>query len=126
MVPKAVHMGGDLTAMTGRPLYLQIADDLRDKIRNGHYAVGDPLPSTAKLMDDYGVSITAARAAVRALQADGVAVGQPGMGVFVRSVPSEETSGETDLHGRLDELAETVRGLADRVSQIEARQRGRR
>jgi GntR family transcriptional regulator len=125
MVLMAVELGDDLTATTGRPLYEQVADDLRQKIRNAQYVVGDPLPSTAKLMEDYGVSITVARAAVRALQNEGLAIGQPGKGVFVRNVPDDRDSRGVDVHDRLDELAATVRDLADRVADLEKR-RGRR
>ena len=44
---------------TGRPGYLQIADDLRAQIRGGSLAPGAPLPSTAQLAEQYDASLSA-------------------------------------------------------------------
>jgi DNA-binding GntR family transcriptional regulator len=45
---------------TGRPGYLQIADDLRAQIRGGSLAPGTPLPSTAQLAEQYDASASCA------------------------------------------------------------------
>ncbi|MFC4108961.1 winged helix-turn-helix domain-containing protein, partial [Micromonospora zhanjiangensis] len=76
-----------MTEIPGRPLYEQIADDLRAKIDRGVYLVGGTLPSTNSLMQEYRASITAVRAAVNLLKQDGIVVGQPGKGVYVQRQP---------------------------------------
>ena len=105
--------------MTGRPVYLQIADDLRSKISDGTYPVGSALPSTNKLMEQYGGSVTVVRAAIRELRSEGILIGQPGKGVYVQNL-AEVNAGDTpDLADRLDQLTETVRHLAERVATLE-------
>lgn len=108
-----------MTEMTGRPLYEQIADDLRSKISRGTYAVGDPLPSTTRLMREYGASITAVRAAVNVLKQEGVAIGQPGKAVYVQRQVEPAAARHTDLRDAVDQLADTVRDLAERVALLE-------
>lgn len=76
-----------MTASSRRPKYRQIADELRGKIADGTYPVGTALPSTSQLMATYDVSVTVARAAIRELQSEGIAEGQPGKAVYVQREP---------------------------------------
>jgi GntR family transcriptional regulator len=68
----------------------QIINDYRDKITSGELKPGDRLPSAAELRVEYGVSITVVRYAVGWLKAAGLAVGVPGVGVFVADQPAIE------------------------------------
>ena len=108
-----------MTAITGQPAYRQIAEDLRSKIGDGSYPVGAALPSTSQLMEIYGVSITAVRAAVRELQSEGLLIGQPGKGVYVAAQPKVRAD-QVDTHAQLASLSETVRRLEERVAKLEA------
>ena len=53
---------------TGRPGYLQIADDLREQIRRGSLARGSPLPSTVRLAEQYDASLSVVKMAVGILR----------------------------------------------------------
>lgn len=64
--------------------YMQIADDLAERIAKGEYADGEKLPSYSNLAELYSVGTTTARDAYRELRARGLVVGIPGKGVFVR------------------------------------------
>lgn len=105
---------------TGQPKYLEVAADLRAAITAGTYAVGGELPSTARLTEQYSVSTTVVRAAVRELRSEGLVVGQPGKAVFVRAAPD---AAEPTVEQRLDELSKFVGGelanLRDRVAALE-------
>lgn len=65
----------------------QIAADLRQEIRSGDLPEGARLPSTAQLMERYGVAYQTARQAVAALRAEGLVDSKTGSGVFVRHRP---------------------------------------
>lgn len=114
-----------MTSNDARPLYRQLADDLRSQITSGSLAVGAELPSTARLMESYGVSITVARAAVRELRSEGIVVGQPGKGVYVQRVP--EPSAPSDdyveikqqIDGLRSALNDAVQELDQRLSRLE-------
>jgi len=58
---------------------------LRSGIESGEYAVGDKLPSEATLGQDYEVSRSVIREALRALQALGMTESRTGKGTFVVS-----------------------------------------
>lgn len=60
------------------PLYLQVADRIRDAIIAGTLAPGDALPTERELAESFEVSRASVREALRALQAQGlVATGGP-------------------------------------------------
>src|SRR5260370_11451362 len=69
---------------SGRPAYVQVADQLRAAIRGGQFAPGSQLPSYEALMRKYDVSITVVRSAVRELKAEGLVYTHQGKGGFVR------------------------------------------
>lgn len=61
-----------------------LADGIRTQIRSGDLGPGDRLPSTAQLCAQHGVSAIVVRNAMIALKSEGLVVGVPGVGVFVR------------------------------------------
>lgn len=72
-------------SFTGRPAYLQIADDIRSQILDGALNANDQLPSEPELMSDYGVSRIVVRQALDVLRTEGLIVKQQGRGSFVRA-----------------------------------------
>jgi len=114
---------GLVTDHVGRPAYQQVADELRQKIAGGELTVGSVIPSTAQLTKTYGVSSTVVRAAVAQLRADGLLLGQPGKGVFVRSTPeavAKRTTSIDDLAGQIAELRELCGAESARREELEA------
>jgi GntR family transcriptional regulator len=67
-----------------RPLYQQIADQLRTQIRTGTLGAGQKLPSERELMEQYDTTRATIRAALRVLTIEGLAEPRKGVGVFVR------------------------------------------
>ncbi|MFI7455620.1 winged helix-turn-helix domain-containing protein [Nonomuraea sp. NPDC049714] len=99
---------------TGRPGYLQIADDLRAQIRGGSLEPGSPLPSTAKLAEQYGASLSVVKLAVGVLRTEGLVIGQQGKGVFVRDTDDPQAAGD-----ELADLRATVHDLSVRLAKVE-------
>lgn len=65
------------------PLYVQLATQLADAIRAGHYRVADALPSERALADSLGVSRVTARKAIDRLVAQGLIVRRHGSGNYI-------------------------------------------
>ncbi len=78
---------GVIDPASDRPVYKQIADQLRSVILQGELREGAQLPSEAQLQEHYGVTRMTARNALQILQGEGLVVAQHGRGVFVRSRP---------------------------------------
>ncbi|MET8643961.1 GntR family transcriptional regulator [Streptomyces sp. NPDC057746] len=77
----------DRDAMT--PLYVQLANVLRDRIRSGEIPVGRRLPSQSELEAETGglVSRRTIKSALELLAAEGLVQGVQGKGVFVIALP---------------------------------------
>lgn len=65
-------------------LYLTIANEIRDQIRQGELQAGDALPSEAMLRRRYTASRNTIRQALGILENDGLIVARRGCGRFVR------------------------------------------
>jgi GntR family transcriptional regulator len=110
-----------------RQPYVQIADDLRDAIRTGDYEPGAQLPATRELIDKYGVASTTAQRALALLRTEGLVYSVQGRGTFVRTdldVDSMDTPTPSPdfvrLMRRLDDLADEVRRIDERLTRIES------
>ncbi len=57
-----------------RPVYVQVAEQLREAVLDGTLAAGSALPAERELGEQFGVSRTTVREALRALQAQGLIV----------------------------------------------------
>jgi GntR family transcriptional regulator len=71
------------------PLYRQLADILRDRIRSGEYAPGGRIPSEHQLAADYKIGRPTARQATDLLVRRGMLVRRRGSGTFVQEDPRE-------------------------------------
>ncbi|MET9624360.1 winged helix-turn-helix domain-containing protein [Streptomyces sp. NPDC006464] len=76
-----------MTEFRGQPAYLQLADDLRERIRSGKLATGTALPSAQELIASSGASSTVVKNALSLLRAEGYVVGHQGKGVFAQFPP---------------------------------------
>jgi GntR family transcriptional regulator len=71
--------------------YREIADHLRDRILDGTYPAGQPLPSEEQLAREFGVSRPTVRQGVSELRAAGLVEVLMGRGMFVRSPHARPT-----------------------------------
>jgi GntR family transcriptional regulator len=72
---------------SNRPAYQQIADALREQMRDGTLAPGAKLPSESELRERWRVASKTVRAALDQLRAEGLVMGRQGVGSFVREQP---------------------------------------
>ena len=75
---------GSVPAPGSESAYQRIAADLTERVRQGHFESGAPLPSEAMLVAEYGVSRNTVRRAYRLLIDSGLVVVRHGAGAFVR------------------------------------------
>lgn len=74
-----------------QPLWRQIRDDLRAKIRAGIYPPGSKLPSVRILAGEYDTSHMTVRRALDSMIELDELVGRMGVGVFVADISEEDT-----------------------------------
>ncbi|WP_405524633.1 GntR family transcriptional regulator [Streptomyces canus] len=83
-----------------KPAYLQLADDIRQRILDGDLQPGDKLPTEVELMNDYGVSRIVVRNGVQALVSEGLVSTHRGKGMFVRETSPMRKRISGDLYGK--------------------------
>ena len=84
------------TVRTSR-LYEQIVEQIEDSILKGALKPGDQLPAERELAQQFGVSRTAIREAVKALREKGLVEAYSGRGTFVRDGTSQAIRQSLDL-----------------------------
>lgn len=76
-----------LMPQSALPLYVQIANHLRQKIQQGAYQVGDKLPSQKQLGLEFGVNRHTVRQAFDLLKDEGILRIDKGLGAFIADAP---------------------------------------
>ncbi|MEV0907293.1 GntR family transcriptional regulator [Streptomyces hokutonensis] len=115
-----------------------IAEALRERIRSGGLGAGDPLPTQAVLMREFGAASLTVQKAMALLKQEGWAVSRPGKGAFVAhhdhpdraddldspeaTAPAGGTTARVEALERA--LAEAVEQLADLRGRVEALETG--
>ena len=82
-------------------IYEQIVSQIEDQIVSGALEVGDRLPPERELAEQFQVSRSAVREAVKALQEKGLVEVLPGKGTFVTNAISKATSESLELMMRM-------------------------
>ncbi|HWF92482.1 MAG TPA: GntR family transcriptional regulator [Terriglobales bacterium] len=68
-----------------RPMYLQIMEQIKQRIGVGDWAAGQAIPSIRQLAVDIGVSVITVKRAYLELEREGVIMTRQGKGCFVAS-----------------------------------------
>ncbi|MEU9828532.1 GntR family transcriptional regulator [Micromonospora chersina] len=72
------------------PVYVQVADLLRERIEAGELGPGASLPSEARLTQEYGIGREAVRMAMSILRSEGLVSTVRGHGTRVRETPQRQ------------------------------------
>lgn len=80
------------TTVRASRLYEQIVEQIQNRIAEGELRPGDKLPPERELGEQFGVSRTAVREAVKALREKGLVEIQPGKGTFVTDIADSTSS----------------------------------
>ena len=100
-----------LSNSSGKPIYEQIADQVKEQIMSGTLQAGDALPSMRLLAKELRISVITTKRAYEELERDGFLENVPGKGCFV-APQNRELLRENQLRkveGYLSQAAEEAR-----------------
>lgn len=100
-------MGIILSNSSGKPIYEQIADQVKEQILAGALSAGDALPSMRVLAKELRISVITTKRAYEELERDGFLDNVPGKGCFV-APQNRELLREAQLRRVEDVLALAV------------------
>jgi GntR family transcriptional regulator len=107
-----------------RPMYLQIMEQIRQKIAVGDWAQGQLIPSIRQLAVDLQVSVITVKRAYLELEREGVIVTQQGKGSHVSSTPGIGLRlREQELAQYLEKATRLATMLGIRPDELESRLR---
>jgi GntR family transcriptional regulator len=104
-----MYSGINISQTDARPMYLQIMEQIRQRVAAGDWAPGRELPSIRALAAGLAVSVITVKRAYLDLETEGVIVTRHGKGSFVADVTG--LAGELQ-EARLDEHLEAAAGIA--------------
>jgi GntR family transcriptional regulator len=94
----------------GKPVYLQIVDQVRYAVASGALRADEPLPSIRPLAEELRINRNTVAKAYTELEAQGVIETRPGKGCFVRATesPLRKAERERVLAQAIDEAVVTA------------------
>jgi GntR family transcriptional regulator len=124
-----MHSDLVISQTDGRPMYLQIMDQIRQRIAVGDWEQGQEIPSIRQLAVSLRVSVITVKRAYMELERDGIIVTQQGKGSIVALDPKlgaklydQELAKYIDRVAQLGELLGlTPKELASRVREASDR-----
>lgn len=87
MFDSMLELMSPLNPQSPEPLHVQLANELRDRIRQGEFTPGDRLPTERELVEAYDTSLSTVRLALGALKAEALIVAGHGRGTIVAKPP---------------------------------------
>jgi len=119
-------MSGPLTLSQSdkRPMYLQIMEQIRQRIAVGDWKEGQTIPSIRQLAADTAVSVITVKRAYLELEREGTIVTQQGRGSYVASTPGLGARlQEQELQQYLENAMRVAAQLGIRPKDLEKRLR---
>jgi GntR family transcriptional regulator len=114
-----------LSQADGRPMYLQIIEQIRRLVAVGDWKAGQPLPSIRQLAVDLSISVITVKRAYLELEREGIIATQHGKGSVVAAVRDVGTRiYEQELARHLEEAARLAALLGLGPRELHRRLRG--
>ena len=110
-----------LNSRSSRPIYLQIADSLRQQISAGVLGPGERLPSVRELAAELSINPNTIQRSYRELEVSGWTVSIPGKGNFVCESPDGHGAEREALLKTFDETAKKLLALGLRPEELMGR-----
>ncbi|MGC5021677.1 GntR family transcriptional regulator [Micromonospora sp. DT47] len=98
------------------PVYVQLADILRQQIESGEMSPGSALPSEARMTQEYGVGREAVRMSISLLRSEGLVNTVRGHGSYVRETPQRR---QVELSPGASVVARMPSGTERRAMQLD-------
>ncbi|MCI8303449.1 MAG: GntR family transcriptional regulator [Lawsonibacter sp.] len=96
-----------LSNASGKPIYEQITDQVKEQIMSGALSAGDALPSMRLLAKELRISVITTKRAYEELERDGFLENVPGKGCFV-APQNRELLREAQLRKVEEKLSQAV------------------
>ena len=107
-----------------RPIYLQIMEQIKERIAVGDWKEGQPIPSIRQLAADTAVSVITVKRAYLELEREGIIVTQQGRGSHVATTPGLGAKlREQELQQHLENAMRVAAQLGIRPKEMERRLR---
>lgn len=119
-----MHSGLSISQTDARPMYLQVVEQIRQRIAAGDWPAGKELPSIRVLAADLRVSVITIKRAYLDLESEGVIVTRHGKGSFVadaQGLAKDMRLAQLDAH--LLAAADIARSLAMEENELVERLR---
>jgi GntR family transcriptional regulator len=119
-----MHSDLVISQSDGRPMYLQIMEQIRQRVAVGEWAAGEEIPSIRQLAVALRVSVITVKRAYLELEREGVIVTQQGKGSIV--APDPELSPrlyDQEFTEHLDQVVRLAALLGLRPEEVAARLR---
>lgn len=97
-----------LSNASGKPIYEQITDQVKEQIMSGALGAGDALPSMRLLAKELRISVITTKRAYEELEKEGMVYSVPGKGFYVDN-PDRDFLEEKRVRGVEEELAQAVK-----------------
>jgi GntR family transcriptional regulator len=120
-----MHSGLVISQTDARPMYLQVVEQIRQRVAAGDWAAGKELPSIRVLAADLRVSVITIKRAYLDLETEGVIVTRHGKGSFVadaQDLAQDMRRAELDTHLRA--ASDIARSLGMKERELVERLRG--
>jgi len=117
MTRKTERRNHEINAHDRVPRYLQVASALRQRIKNGRWAVGDKIATLEALQHEFQVARVTVRQAIDLLQGEGILRSHQGKGTFVTRTPESDRWLQLATHW--DELVRPIKGNIPRFLKVE-------
>lgn len=119
-----MHAPLTLSQSDKRPMYLQIMEQIKQRIAVRDWKEGQPIPSIRQLAVDTAVSVITVKRAYQELEREGIIVTQPGKGSHVANTPGLGARlREQELQLHLENAMRVAAQLGIRPKELEKRLR---
>ena len=109
MLKKAEHL----------PLYVSLANIIKERINNQQYQVGSSIPSEAELREEFAVSRTTVRKALKLLTDQNILIKLPGKGTYVSDNRNEVKTKKHQFSSLTDSVERAGKNMSTRLISVE-------